>query len=240
MKSVRFTFHLFFTVPNKMQESTTKHDDSEDSIKKIKSTIKNILSDDEECYKIRLANKITKEDRMGPSIQRSRLIEKMCFEHKSLFPLVIYCGVRSLELDDETKSNFGKLVSYIQEVIYDNLTAYPSMNLAIIEEAFRKGNCGFYLIATKPKVIDGIKMDIRNARGEECEWYYNIVYGIPELLRKTLNEEDCACLEENMERLKKAGFVCKNSDEIQEKLEILQSKMVNEKMKKDQNKKKLM
>ncbi|MHA1679763.1 MAG: hypothetical protein ACTSUE_02065 [Promethearchaeota archaeon] len=195
----------------------------------VKQLIKKYVRDDGICYSVKIKDSNTGKLRPGPSIPRIPEIERKCIKENTMWPIQLYCGIRSVELDRDIKS-LETVWDCIREVLLNFLNGYTHVGLADVEKILRWGDCNVYLIACPPPISGKVKGVIENGRGEHCEWFYEIVYGVPDLLRATFAKYKCESSRENMERLEKAGHITVNYDKIKADMyrnhpEVMQDKM---------------
>lgn len=194
----------------------------------IDALIRNYTRDDDSTYSVKIQDTNTGELRSGPGIPRVPEIERYCRKLGSMWPLQLYCGVRSAELDREIKS-LEKVWDCVREVLLGLLNGYPQVGLADVERVLRWGDCNIYLVARPPPKVSKVTGIIRNGMGDECEWFYDLVYGIPDLLRASFEEYDCENSRENMERLEKAGHIVANYEEVKVEMERVHPKLMQDK-----------
>jgi hypothetical protein len=216
-----------------INKDSVKHEDlgnpGEKKSVTIKELIRNYTRDNEECYSIKIQDTNTGELRAGPGIPRVPEIERYCHKLGSMWPLQLYCGVRSAELDREIKS-LEKVWDCVREVLLGLLNGYPQVGLAEVEKVLRWGDCHIYLVARPPPKVGKVTGIVHNGMGEEREWFYDLVYGIPELLRATFEKFDCENSRQNMERLEKAGHIVANYAKVKSEMERVHPEMMKSKL----------
>jgi hypothetical protein len=132
-------------------------------------------------------------------------------------------------LDRDIKS-LERVWDCLREVLLGLLNGNPSVGLADVEKILRWGDCNVFLIARPPPIVGKVKGIIENGRGERCEWFYDMVYGIPDLLRDSFEKYDCENSRQNMERLEKAGHIVRNYDAVKKEMERAHPEMMKKKM----------
>jgi hypothetical protein len=195
----------------------------------VDEMISNFTHDDDEIYSVKIQDTNTGELRSGPAIPRVPEIEGYCRKVNSVWPLQLYCGVRSAELDRDIKS-LERVWDCVREVVLGLLNGYPMVGLAEVERILRWGDCNIFVVARPPPTVGKITGIVHNGMGERCEWFYDLVYGIPELLRATYEKFDCESSRENMERLEKAGHIVANYDKVKVEMERVHPELMKQKM----------
>lgn len=194
----------------------------------IKQLIKGLKTADGSSYSVMIEDEKTKTKYSGPTIPRIRRIEEYCEEKNSMWPLEVYCGIRTVELDRDIRHG-QVFLSRLVKVTLHLLNQYSDIGLSDVEKVLRWGESNIYVIARPPAKVGKVEGIINNGRGEKCEWFYELVNGIPEV-RKSFKAYDCESFRENMDRLEKAGHITLNYEEVTAEMTRLRPETMQKKM----------
>ncbi len=198
----------------------------------IKDYIKRYTSSDGEHYSVKIQHPKTGELRPSEPIPRVCTIESQCFEVNSMWPIQLYCGIKSAELDRQLtgKDHFNQLFSSLTQVLIGFLDNYAWLKLSDVEKILRRGDCDTYLVSRPIPKAGTVRAIIKNGAGEDCTWFYDIVFGLPCTVRAAYEEFGCESMAENMERLACAGHIVDNLKEFTAAREIFNAKVMQEKL----------
>ncbi len=221
-----------FTEERKSKKEEEERESPEDEIRR---NLKGIINEDGEHYNIRIENEEDGSWRNAVGIPRVKHLEQMSVTLGNMWPVQVYCGMRTVELDPvvREKGKIEDLLKRLTNVLLGFLKNYPWIGLDDVEKILRYGNCDSYIVAQRPPRAGPLKAIIHNGKGEECEWFYDLAYGAPLQIWQVYQEFGCESTRQNMERLEKAGHITFNYDEFRAARAKMSREMFTKSMSKD-------